>query len=378
MVARFTGRPAEKLAGKPAGAFTIFDAITTRVAGLLVSQSGIDRSAVLHALEGPARARITSAGAAPTYIKLVHFYREWNIIQSAITERRITSDSFATMKTAVNHFIAIAEEIDRRHVPTTIDGIDVKASLPFARYYAGVFALLEGNADLAYTHLEKAGTYNGLGNSGGDLAVAMIGEGDSKNVQPAAVMLGDHYTYLKDITDGRTPATPPAAAAPVPGPIAVPVRVDAIPIVIPIKSRLQHPTFTAENKQKVLDGKMAEARRATAQRNHRSALEQYVLALMIDPDNAAAKQGKENAVENIYDEINRRGSPAERIRLIRELITLKGEEARDDLALAQAYVDDKKYPDVAKALHRACDLSKEKPVHDEAEYIEINALRAEK
>ncbi|MFA5839846.1 MAG: hypothetical protein WC890_04225 [Candidatus Margulisiibacteriota bacterium] len=173
------------------------DSVFGRVAALMVAKKP-NRMAVISELHAVVAARLVAPEYNPIYFNLMHYYRTENYLDLRIDARDITLVEIQIFELACNRILQIAQEIETGAYVLKLPSArkEMEDNIPFAQFYAGVFALARDNTENAEGHFRLAGDYWEA--KGVAVADQIIGE-----AAKAEAMLGNRFARIKAILIGK-------------------------------------------------------------------------------------------------------------------------------------------------------------------------------
>jgi len=265
------------------------------------------------------KARKVSSEFNPIYLQLLGLYRKYDYIGKQLEFGKVGQNELEVFERVVTCFIEIAAEIERGEVNLLLQRAkdEVEQNLPYARFYAGVFAFARGDTDGAFGHFAEAANL-------WKVKAEEIAELIASEPAAAEKKLGRKFEVIKRSIN----------SSPFPAATAEPVRPEKIPrrkIVVPEAATTRRENNPRSSCQEIV----ARAQETSNKGRHFDALRLVTSALEIDSNHAGAIEAQAKILQFIYSSIARETNLQQKAAKIKTLLETKPDEVAARLILVE-------------------------------------------
>lgn len=270
---------------------------------------------------------------AGAYFQLVSLYRENDHLAGMLEGGQINKETLALVERTFNGYFELLGAAKKGEIKLHPAAVaQAEENFPYAKFYAGVFALLRGETDAAFDHFSGAADQWGI--KAEEIATLIV-----EKPEQAAEKLGNRFALLRSIyrPSANVPVTNPARqAAAAPRPAERPAQ--------PVDTR------TAEQR---FQDHLRKAQEIVL-KNRLGALRELRQATEIDPANKAAQKMLTSVLSQLCGELESAGNDhAERARQAKAILAIVPEEARARSVLTAALVELGRYEEALVMLAEA-------------------------
>jgi len=252
------------------------------------------------------------------FVQLLTLYKDSNyILNDAIISGRQPAETIV-VETALNHFIAnVIAEYDAGLIRLPMAKKQIEEVMPFAHFYAGLFALARGANDKALDYFLKADEFEALGFKGKDLAEAVASDTAVGRLNGVIALIKQGFTLSSE--------APVTVRQPLPRRKVEPRPEPDLPPPPPAPAAPKGPTAQDIGTSKKLTD---EGEQFAARRDYINALKCLFSALNYNPANASAQTALKHVL-GFFDRwfkadiFTQKEAPYEELQQIKGLLAVK-------------------------------------------------------